>query len=203
MEEIEKHCKSFYIRANHCSSIYNDTFALKGWKAEGINGIGFELNSILVEKWKGKAYRLVIQRQKRMDDVQDFWEREYTYHCILTNDYDSSVREIVEFYNLREGKERIFDDMNNGFGWDRLPKSFMAENTMLLLLTALIRNFYKAIIQRLYVKKFGLNATSRIKAFVFRFISVPAKWIRTSRQYVLNIYTCNNAYADVFQTDFG
>ena len=116
-----------------------------------------------------------------MDGVQDFWEWEYTYRCILTNDYDSSVREIVGFYNLRGGKERIFDDMNNGFGWDRLPKSFMAENTVFLLLTALIRNFYKAIIQRLDVKKFGLNATSRIKAFVFRFISVPAKWIRTSR----------------------
>ena len=203
VEEIEKHSKSFYIRANRCSSIYNDTFALKGWKTEEINGIEFELNSILVEKWKGKAYRLVIQRQKRMDGVQDFWEGEYTYRCILTNDYDSSVREIVEFYNLRGEKERIFDDMNNGFGWDRLPKSFMAENTVFLLLTALIRNFYKAIIQRLDVKKFGLNATSRIKAFVFRFISVPAKWIRTSRRYVLNIYTCNNAYADVFQIDFG
>ena len=71
------------------------------------------------------------------------------------------------------------------------------------LIVGIIRNFYKAIIQRLDVKKFGLNATSRIKAFVFRFISVPAKWIRTSRRYVLNIYTCNNAYADVFQTDFG
>ena len=117
VEEIEKHCKSFYIRANRCSSIYNDIFALKGWKTEEVNGIEFELNSILVEKWKGKAYQLVIQR--------------------------------------------------------------------------------------LDVKKFGLNATSRIKAFVFRFISVPAKWIRTSRRYVLNIYTCNNAYADVFQTDFG
>ena len=35
--------------------------------------------------------------------------------------------------------------------------------------------------QRLDVKKFGLNATSRIKAFVFRFIPVPAKWIRASR----------------------
>ena len=66
-----------------------------------------------------------------------------------------------------------------------------------------IHNFYKAIIQRLEVKRFGLNATSRIKAFVFRFISVPAKCIRTSRRYVLNIYTCNNPYADVFQTDFG
>ena len=73
VEEIEKHNKSFYIRANRCSSIYNDTFALKGWKTEEINGIEFELNSILVEKWKGKAYRLVIQRQKRMDGMQDFW----------------------------------------------------------------------------------------------------------------------------------
>ena len=79
----------------------------------------------------------------------------------------------------------------------------MAENTVFLLLTALIRNFYKAIIQRFDVKKFGIKATSRIKAFVFRVISVPAKWIKTSRQHVLNIYTCNNAYAEVFQTDFG
>ena len=65
--------------------------------------------------------------------------------------------------------------MNNGFEWDKLPKFFMAENTVFLLLTALIRNFYKAIIQRLDVKRFGLKATSRIKAFVFRFVSVPAK----------------------------
>ena len=84
-----------------------------------------------------------------------------------------------------------------------IGQSFMAENTVLLLLTALIRNFYKAIIQRLDVKRFGLNATSRIKAFVFMFVSVPAKWTRISRRYVLNIYICNNAYADVFQTDFG
>ena len=195
VDEVEKHCKTFYIRANRCSSLYDDIFALKGWKTETINGIEFELNSILVEKWKGKAYRLVIQRQKRADAELDLWEGEYTYRCILTNDYKSSVRDIVEFYNLRGGKERIFDDMNNGFGWDRLPKSFMAQNTVFLLLTALIHNFYKAILQKLDVKEFGLKTTSRIKTFVFKFISVPAKWIRTSRQYVLNIYTCNNAYA--------
>lgn len=32
---------------------------------------------------------------------------------------------------------------------------------------------------------------------------MTAKWVRTSRQYVLNIYSCKNAYADVFQNDFG
>ena len=115
----------------------------------------------------------------------------------------SSTRDIVEFYNLRGGKERIFDDMNNGFGWSRLPKSFMAENTVFLLLTALIHNFYKTIMSRLDTKAFGLKKTSRIKAFVFRFISVPAKWIMTARQYVLNIYTENRAYAKPFKTEFG
>ena len=203
VEEVEKHCKSFYIRANRCSSLCDDIFALRGWKTEEINGIEFELNSILVGKWKGKAYRLVIQRQKRMDADLDLWEGEYTYRCILTNDYESSVREIVEFYNLRGGKERIFDDLNNGFGWDRLPKSFMAENTVFLLLTALVHNFYKFIMERLEEKKFGLKATSRIKAFVFKFITVPAKWIRTSRQFILNIYTDNQAYGELFNTDFG
>lgn len=200
MEEIEKHCKSFYIRTNRCSSLYNDIFALRGWKTEEINGIEFELNSILVEKWKGKAYRLVIQRQKRMDGVQDLWEGEYTYRCILTNDYESSVREIVEFYNLRGGKERIFDEQ-----WFRVGQiaQILHGREHCVPSSYTFRNFYKAIIQRLDVKRFGLNATSRIKAFVFRFISVPAKWIRTSRRYVLNIYTCNNAYADIFQTDFG
>ena len=96
------------------------------------------------------------------------------------------------------GKERIFDDMNNGFGWARLPKSFMAENTVFLLLTALIRNFYKFLMDRLDTKAFGLKKTSRIKAFVFKFISVPAKWIRTARHYELNIYTHNKSYQAPF-----
>lgn len=72
-----------------------------------------------------------------------------------------------------------------------------------LLMTTLIRNFYKAIMQRLNTKKVGLLTSSRIKTFVFKFISVPAKWVKTSRQHVLNIYTENYAYAKPFQTDFG
>ena len=98
---VESHCKLFYIRVNRCASLYDSMFALSGWKKEEINGIEFELNSILVEKLKGKPYRLVIQRQRREDGPLDIWEGEYTYRCILTNNYESSVRDIVEFYNLR------------------------------------------------------------------------------------------------------
>ena len=203
VDEVEKHCKTFYVRANRCNSLYDKIGTLENWHKVTINDIEFELNSIVVEKWSGRPYRLVVQRQQRPDGELDLWEGKYTYRCIMTNDYESSVSDIVEFYNQRGAKERIFDDMNNGFGWNRLPKSFMAENTVFLLMTALIRNFYKTIMQKLDVRKFGLKITSRIKAFVFKFISVPAKWIKTSRQYVLNIYTDNNAYKNLFQTDPG
>ena len=195
METVEKHSEHFYIRANRCASLYDSLLALRGWQRQEINGIEYELNSIITEKWEGKAYRLVIQRERRLDGEQDLWEGEYTYRCILTNDYSSTCREIVEFYN--------FDDMNNGFGWARLPKSFMAENTVFLLLTALIRNFYKFLMGRLDTKAFGLKKTSRIKAFVFKFISVPAKWIRTARHYLLNIYTDNKSYQNPFALAHG
>ena len=69
-------------------------------------------------------------------------------------------------YNKRGSAEQVFDRQNNDFGWAQLPKSFMAENTVFLLLTALIYNFYKTIISKLDNKAFGLKETSRIKAFV-------------------------------------
>ncbi len=47
VSEIEKHCTHFYIRANRCSSLYDDLFSLRGWKTEEINGIQLK-NSNLV-----------------------------------------------------------------------------------------------------------------------------------------------------------
>ena len=66
------------------------------------------------------------------------------------------------------------------------------------LLAAHISNFYKFLMDRIDAKAFGLKKTSRIKAFVFKFISVPAKWIRTARHYQLNIYTDNKSYQNPF-----
>ena len=81
----------------------------------------------------------------------------------------------------------------------------MSDFSLILVLqikTSVNRN-KTTIISKLDTKAFGLKETSRIKAFVFSFISVPAKWIMTARQYVLNIYTENRAYARPFKTGFG
>ena len=130
--------------------------------------------------------------------MQDIWEGEYTYQCILTNDFESDVRDIVEFYNLRCGKDRMFDDMKNRFGWRRLPNSFMNQNAVSLIMTAIIRNFYRKLMDSWNVEELGLKPTSRIKALGLRYMSVAAKSIKTAKRHVLNIYTDNKAHAYTF-----
>ena len=78
----------------------------------------------------------------------------------------------------------------------------MAQNTVFLLMTALIRNFYKAIMQRLKTHEFDCVPPAESRP-LFSSSSVPAKWIKTLRRHVLNIYSDNNAYANLFKTDFG
>ena len=64
----------------------------------------------LSEFAKKETLRIVPQQflTIKRDTVQLTYPR-----CILTNDYKSSTRDIVEFYNLRGGKERILDVMIN------------------------------------------------------------------------------------------
>ena len=46
VEMVEKHSRLFYIRTNRYVSLYDDIFALRGWKAEYINDHEFEICSI-------------------------------------------------------------------------------------------------------------------------------------------------------------
>lgn len=136
-----------------------------------------------------RRYRLVVQRTL-VPDKQSTLFNSYVYRCILTNDWESSEREVVEFYNQRGTSERTFDMQNNDFGWKHLPFSFMKENTVFMIITALIRNFYVWLVGRIAANKaFGLEATSRVKKFVFRFVQVPFRWVLRSRQWHLQLFT--------------
>lgn len=196
------HSKYFYIRANRCQSLYDTILALRGWTRAEINGNDCELNAITIEKWPGFPCRLVIQRQRRTDGELDLWEGGYTYRCIITNDYQWTPLQVVLFYNQRGGQEPIFAELDNDFGWNHLPKSFMGQNAVYLLLTALIRNFYLLVRKIVNAKAFGLRRTGRIKNLIYKFISVPARWVKRARQHVLNIYTVNRAYAAPFCSGF-
>ena len=76
--------------------------------------------------------------------------------------------------------------------------SFMAENMVLMMITAMLKNFYLYLVRYISEKVKPLKKTSRLKAFILHFVSVPAKWVRTGRQNVLNLYTNKTYYSEVF-----
>ena len=200
---VEERCNTFYIRASNCSSRYEEFRNHEEWKTVEIGYEKCEVASLDMDDFvEGKSYRLVVQRSPLKDtdgSVQsDLFGPLYTYHCILTNDRLSTEKDIIVFYNARGESEKNFDIQNNDFGWAHLPFSFLAENMVFMLVTAMLKNFYLYLIRHISEKVEPLKKTSRLKAFILHFISVPAKWIRTGRQNVLNLYTHKAYYSEVF-----
>ena len=99
---------------------------------------------------------------------------------------------------LLPGADTVGRRLNNDFGWSHLPFSFMAENMVFMMVTAMLKNFYLYLVRHISEKIKPLKKTSRLKAFILHLVSVPAKWVRTGRQNVLNLYTNKTYYAEVF-----
>ena len=185
------HTEKFYIRAERYEALYEKVKRQSGWKEVEIGFEKYEVQSFPFEQFEGVSHcRLVVQRQRKGRGEQlDLFDGEYTYRCILTDDWDMEDEQVILHYNKRGAAEQVFDRQNNDFGWAHLPKSFMNQNTVFLLISAMAANFYLYIISLPLMCLFGVEATDRVKSFLFRFIAVPAKWIRTARQSVLNVYS--------------
>lgn len=150
-----------------------------------------EVCSINYTPFKGdKTYRYVVSREPNKTGQTDIeFQDSFIYRAILTNDKNSSDKEVVEYYNQRGATEKIFDEMNNDFGWKKLPFSFLEQNTVFMLVMAMCRNFYLYLLTVFSLKVSFVKTTYKLKKLIFRFVVVPFKWIRRSRQNFLKLYT--------------
>jgi len=196
---VAKYSKLFYIRANKCETLTEKIKQINNWQNIEINFKEYQVASIpftnfLVEQ----NYRLVVMREKTNDPQLDLFDGEkFNYRCILTNDHQSTEKEVIEYYNQRGSSEKIFDIQNNDFGWNHLPTSNMAANTVYLIITAMLKNFYNYLVEKVSKVFTDILPTSRLKRFIFRFIAVSGRYVYRGRQWVLQLYT-NRPYEKVF-----
>lgn len=191
IDMVSKHSRLFYIRANRSESMLEQICQIDEWKEVEINIKSYEVASIpFCQFFEDRSYRLVIMREKSNNaQLNLFTGDNFTYRSILTNDKESSEKEIIEYFNMRGASEKLFDIQNNDFGWRRLPTSDMSSNTVFLILTSMMKNFYNHFIKKVSKVFTDIPLTSRMKRFIFRFICVAGKWIRQSRQWKLRLYT--------------
>ena len=196
---VAKYSKLFYIRANKCESLMDKIRQITDWETVEINYIQYEVVSIAFTNFlPERNYRLVVMREKSKDTQLDLFEGEkFNYRCILTNDHQNTEKEIIEYYNQRGASEKTFDIQNNDFGWKHLPTSDMNANTVYLIMTAMLKNFYNYIITKVSEVFTDILPTSRIKRFIFRFIAVPGRYVYRGRQWILQLYT-NRPYEKMF-----
>lgn len=194
VDVVERNSGSFYIRAKRCAKMDDmiGSVAKQGWEKIRLGIQEMEVADIPGYRPFGgdRPYRLVISRIKRRDAQTDIFSGEaYTYRGILTNDVETPNGDVVAFYNARGESERLFDVMNNDFGWAGMPCSFLSENTAFMIMTAIYANFYSYLVGEYSKKLSWLKPNYRLKKFIFRFITVAGKWIRTGRNHVLKLYT--------------
>ena len=88
----------FYIRAERHAGLYEKVKRLTGWTTVEIGFQQYDVQSFPFESFEDvKHCRLVVQRQRKQKGEQlDLFDGEYTYRCILTNDWDMiSLRNIL------------------------------------------------------------------------------------------------------------
>ena len=199
------HCERFYVRASNCHSRRTEFMEHAGWTETGVGdhrcGVtSFKFDTMLPEM----NLRLVVQRTPVTDEdpaaePEGIFGTEYVYRCIVTDDWDSPERDVIIYYNQRGASERNFDCKNNDFGWAHLPFSFLNENTVFLIATAILKNFYLHLLDVIGGRVKGLDRTARLKRFLRTFVIVPAKWIKSGRRNVLNLYTKRRIYLELLR----
>ncbi|MGQ9847984.1 MAG: IS1380 family transposase [Bacteroidales bacterium] len=191
IEVVAENSNLFYIRANKCVELFEQILQIDTWQTVEINYKIYQVASIKFTRFfEDKNYRLVIMREEDDDkQLNLFTNDNFIYRAILTNDWDSNEKQVIEYYNQRGKSEKLFDVMNNDFCWKHLPCSFINENSSFLIITALIKNFYNFLVATISKIFSEIKPTTRLKRFIFRFISVAGKWVYTSRQWVLKLYT--------------
>lgn len=193
VQAIEPNTQYFYIRAQRCGTLYDRIKEVQTWKTVRVNNKKYEIASINYSpfgKKSDKEYRYVISREPRADcQTSLLTEDHFTYRAIMTNNSELSDLQVILFYNKRGHSERAFDEMNNDFLWNRLPFSFLEENTVFLIVMAICRNLYHFLLGIISEKLEFVKSNFRLKKFIFRFMIVPAKWIKQARRKVLKLFS--------------
>lgn len=157
----------FFIRARRSPRINVMCTDLLGWETISMYGREFQTKSVeYTPSRSDESYRMVLYKT----EDRDAWK----YFSIITNNRSMSEYEIIKFYNMRGDIERNFDDLKNNFNWHRLPFSFLNENTVFMIISAITSIIYQYLIQKFSGKVDFVKRTYRLRRFIYHFITCSA-----------------------------
>jgi hypothetical protein len=189
---VTKRAKYFYIRMMDFEDIRMQCGKITDWKKVKINHQDKEVASIDYSPAESeRTYRIVVTRHKREDRQIDLLSGSaYTYQGIVTDNYEKSEQEVIEFYNQRGDSEKSNCYLLNDFNLHHLPFPDMDTNTVYMYLMAMCATMFewtKTILVDNKVK--GINIAMRTKAICFHYITVAATFINHAREKIITVFS--------------
>lgn len=193
IQVIEENEAMFYIR-NVSSQRFRDAcIDHQTWKKTTYNHEEIEVASVQYAPFNGeKEYRVVVVRKQVVPDGKElFDELKYQYFGIITNDYNKSEQEVIQFYNQRGNvSENYNKNLLNDFNIKHLPHMDLDTNTVyigFMAVSGILFEWIKKVAIQNEVK--GIEIVHRVKRFFYKYINVCAKIVNHARKQTIIIYS--------------
>lgn len=201
IEYLESGDITYYIRAENCLRLLDALADEPDWQAAMIGHRKVEVCSVEEKIFGQNKYRRIVAyryRQKGQLAIGDI--NGYRYYAIVTSDKQKTPLECIQTYNQRGcAGEHHFEEFDYDFNWNKLPFDNMEMNTIYMYAMLVAYLLFNAV-KSAYAKKLSfVKETMRIKNFILHFVTLPAKWIKTGRQWILKIFTTKD-YSPLWST---
>lgn len=189
LEYLEAEGITYYVRAENCRSLLDALEDERDWQDATLGYRKVQVCSI-EENTLGKPRRIIAYRYRQngqlsIDDING-----YRYYAIVTSDDTKSASDCIETYNGRgRDGEHHFGELDYDFNWNKLPFDNMEMNTIYMYAMIVAYLMFYAVKNSCAQRVGFIESTMRLKNFILHFVTVPAKWIKTGRRWVLNLYT--------------
>lgn len=181
----------FFIRAENSDAIFEDVLHHNHvWEDVWIGDKPWSITSVDYSFY-GKIYKVVVTkgRDSRRKHMNKYSEDLDTMRAIITNNKDMSNKDIVSFYNNRATTELNFTALLNDWNFKRPPFSFLNENTVFFLFSAMGFTMYQYLLRKFSKKIPFVKLSFRLKKFIFHFISCSLEWIIENNERVAQFST--------------
>lgn len=168
----------FFIRATNKEKLMDAMMEIMDWKPVRLADDFFEIGAFKYQPTGlDKSYCIVTTRRPdATGSTNKVTGEKCIYRSIITNNRQLSDLDVVWTYNQRGAIEKNFDQLNNDWNWQKLPFSFLSENTAYMLVMAMGAIMYNYLVKLFASRVDFIQDTHRLKAFQFNLINVSAEW---------------------------
>lgn len=193
---LEQNGFTYYIRAELSETLRIALQDETSWQPALLNNRKVEVCTVEEKLFCDQIVRRIVAYREKVKGQLSFEDAGgYHYHAVITNDSADPLT-CIEFYNQRgcQGEHHFKEldypqDAAHDFSWNKLPFDNLAMNTIYLYATAVAYVLFNIFKHRYATKTTLVTLSMRIKNFIFHFVTLPAKWIKTGRRYILKLFT--------------